>query len=141
MNVVMLLGRISFPVDIKRVSNDVAMIKNVLAVERPKKSPEGEKISDFIPFTIWGKSAEYLFNYAEKGDLISLVGSLRIDSYQGKDGTNKKNFYVNGENVKIIKKASSKKEEPQINPNGNKTQKKSDEEKFVSESLDEDLPF
>lgn len=129
-----LIGRITFPLEIKRFPNnpDMVLIKNTLAVDRGKKSPDGEKVTDFIPFTVWGKSAEYLYNYAEKGNLIAVSGNLRIDSFEGKDGEKKKNFYVNCVNVSIVQsneKKSYKKEE------------KRQENQQMFNSKDEDLPF
>lgn len=101
-NKCIIVGRIVYDLEIKKTPNDTTLINNVVAVDRMKKSSQGEKITDFIPFTVWGKSAEYLCNYGTKGDLITIEGSLRVDSYQASDGTNKKKYYINAENVNII---------------------------------------
>lgn len=129
LNKCVLIGRITFNLDIKRTENDTAIISNVIAVNRPKKGDE--KIADFIPFTAWGKSAEYLYNYAEKGSLIALTGSIRVDTFEGKDGSKKKKHYVNAESVKIISEAA-KKPSPPDEPK---------QETLNIHGEDEDLPF
>lgn len=101
-NKCIIAGRLVYDLEVKRTPNEVAVINNMVAVDREKKNGQGEKVADFIPFTVWGKSAEYLYNYGAKGDLIVIQGSLRIDSYQTSDGSNKKKYYINSDTINII---------------------------------------
>lgn len=101
-NKCIIAGRLVYDLEVKRTPNEVAVINNMVAVDREKKNSQGEKVADFIPFTVWGKSAEYLYNYGAKGDLIVIQGSLRIDSYQTSDGSNKKKYYINSDTINII---------------------------------------
>ena len=134
-NKCIIIGRITFTPEIKRTPSDMTFMNNVLATDRDKKTESGEKVTDFIPFTVWGKSAEYLYNYAPKGSLIALVGSFRVDNFKAKDGTGKKKYYINAENVKIVS-SNHKKEEhnPEPTNTGN-------DNEYIELNLEEDLPF
>lgn len=55
---------------------------------------DGEKKADFVNCVVWGKLAENLANYQDKGSLIGVIGSLRVDSYDKSDGTRGYKTYV-----------------------------------------------
>lgn len=59
-----------------------SFVKFSLAVKRQKQKGEAEAKTDFIPCTIFGHIAEYFNNYLEKGDLISVSGSIQSNSYE-----------------------------------------------------------
>lgn len=100
-NQAILLGRITYDLELKHTPNGASVINNVLAVKRSRKNETGEYDADFIPFVVWGQSAEYLEKYARKGDLISIVGSIRQESYENSTGDKVKNYYVKADNVSI----------------------------------------
>lgn len=139
-NKCIIIGRITFSPEIKRTPSDMGFMNNVLAVDRDKKNESGEKVTDFIPITVWGKSAEYLYNYASKGSLIAVVGSLRVDTFKAKDGTDKKKYYINAENVNILSYPAQKPENPAPKPQ-KKEQKPLNDNEYIELNLDEDLPF
>lgn len=118
------VGRISFDLSLKQ-SGEVSYLTNSLAVKRSFRNGE---ITDFIPFKVWNKSAEYLSKYAKKGDLILISGELHIDSYTDKEGDNKKVWFINCANVNIL--SSKKSDEPE---------KTSQKQLEIEE--DGDLPF
>lgn len=45
------------------------------------------KKTDFIPVVLWGKSAENLADYLNKGTLVAVSGKVSTRSYDAKDGT------------------------------------------------------
>ena len=80
MNQVALIGRIVRKIEPKYSGENRMAISNVLAVNRTYKS--GKKVeTDFIPFSAWGKTAELLNEYCEKGDLVGLTGAMYSRSY------------------------------------------------------------
>ena len=116
------VGRITFNLNLHK-SGDVSFVSNTLAVKRPfGKDAE----TDFIPFKVWNKSAEYLCNYAKKGDLILICGSLKVDKYTDKEGQNKTTYYINCETANILQSKPQKEEEQKEN---------------INYSPEEDLPF
>ena len=45
------------------------------------------KKTDFIPVVLWGKSAENLADYLNKGTLVAVSGKVSTRSYDAQDGT------------------------------------------------------
>lgn len=107
MNKIILCGNICKDLEIKYY-NDKKNIKNTIAVRRDFKNKEGNYDSDFFNFTIWGVQAEFLNNYAKKGDKILICGKMLNNNYE-KDG---QMIYSNDIQVETVEILSSK------NPNG-----------------------
>lgn len=91
MNEVSIIGRFVKPIIVKDVGQGKAVINNIVAVSRKKKT-ENEQNADFIPVVIWGKIANIVEKYCEKGNLIGLSGRLISRQYLSQDG--KQNFVV-----------------------------------------------
>ncbi len=84
-NKVIMIGRLTASPELHRTANDKAVVRTTLAVNRRFKSKDGEREADFVTIVIWGKLAETLVSYANKGSLLSLDGELRTRKYE-KDG-------------------------------------------------------
>lgn len=80
MNHSVLIGRISHDLELKYTTNNKAVCQFNLAVN--KFGGEG---ADFIPVQVWGKQAENLCKYQQKGSRIGVVGRISVDNYE-KDG-------------------------------------------------------
>ena len=59
-----------------------SFVKFTLAIQRPRGKNETEAKTDFIPCGIFGKPAEFFNNYIEKGDMISVTGSMQLNTYE-----------------------------------------------------------
>jgi single-strand DNA-binding protein len=79
-----LIGRIGREPEIKAGNTLVARLS--VAVSRKQK---GEEITDWYNVTAFGKQAEFVEKYLGKGRLVCVMGSLEIQRYTGKDGTEK----------------------------------------------------
>lgn len=80
MNKVFLIGRIARDPEV-RYNNDMAIAKFTLAVDRTKK---GE--ADFINCVGFGKSAEVVEKYTNKGKQIAIDGHIQTGNYTNKEG-------------------------------------------------------
>lgn len=100
MNKIILCGNICKDIEIKYY-NDKKNIKNTIAVRRDFKNKEGNYDSDFFNFTIWGVQAEFLNNYAKKGDKILICGKMLNNNYE-KDGQMIYSNDIQVENVEIL---------------------------------------
>ena len=103
MNKIILCGNICKDIEIKYY-NDKKNIKNTIAIRRDFKNKEGNYDSDFFNFTIWGVQAEFLNNYAKKGDKILISGKILNNNYE-KDG---QMIYSNDIQVETVEILSSK---------------------------------
>ena len=100
LNKVTLLGRISTDLELRYTGSNKAYCRFNLAVNRMNEG------TDFIPITVWGKPAENLVQYQNKGSLILVDGSISMNNYTDKDGNNRTSFEVMTSNVQFL---SSKK--------------------------------
>lgn len=91
MNDVSIVGRFVKPIEVKDFGQEKCVINNIVAVSRKKKSDGGQN-ADFIPVTIWGKTARVVEKYCQKGNLIGLSGRLSSRQYNSNDG--KSHFVV-----------------------------------------------
>lgn len=99
-NKVTLVGRISTDLELRYTGSNKAYCRFNLAVNRMNEG------TDFIPITVWGKPAENLVQYQNKGSLILVDGSISMNNYTDKDGNNRTSFEVMTSNVQFL---SSKK--------------------------------
>ncbi|MEG0365550.1 MAG: single-stranded DNA-binding protein [Coprobacillus sp.] len=84
LNKIILEGRISKDLEVRRTQNGTAVVNFDLCVERLRKT-EDKKV-DYIKCVVWNKVAESLVKYCQKGSLISLVGRLQTKDYDNAEG-------------------------------------------------------
>ena len=102
MNNVSLIGRLVFDPELKYVNDDRAVCRFCLAVSRNYRNKDGVIPTDFIDIDIWGRRAEVLCQYASKGSLLAVEGSLRIDNYVNKDGQNRTKTIIKADNFHFL---------------------------------------
>lgn len=95
-NKVTLVGRISTNLELRYTGSNKAYCRFNLAVNRMNEG------TDFIPVTVWGKPAENLVQYQNKGSLILVDGSISMSNYTDKDGNNRTSFEVMTSNVQFL---------------------------------------
>lgn len=93
MNRVILLGRLTKESEINEYG-ETTVLKNSIAVDRGIKDKEGNKITDFINITAFGKNAVNIDNFFSKGNLIAVEGRLQIENYTDKDGNKRQSHTV-----------------------------------------------
>lgn len=87
MNSVVLVGRTTKDIELRRTAKGNAVASFTIAINRGKKD-DG---ADFISCVAWNKTAELLNQYVHKGDRIALSGSIRTRNYEDNYG---KKVYV-----------------------------------------------
>lgn len=85
-NNVVLVGRLTRDVELKYTQSNRAFANFTLAVNRNFKNQNGERETDFINCVIWNKQAEMLADWAIKGTLIGVTGSMQTRHYDKEDG-------------------------------------------------------
>lgn len=90
MNKIVLVGRLIKDPELKVLDQyDKMYTRFIIAVERNFKSADGTRKADLIPITMWGKKAEVVCKYLNKGSQISLSGRLKTGSYEDREGNKK----------------------------------------------------
>ena len=101
MNSVNVIGRLTKANEPKQYNSQNGnglMLKNTIAIKGKKKDE-----SYFVDFTAWGKTAEYLAQYSNKGDKIAISGELVQESWQdNQSGQNRSKISINAVNVEIL---------------------------------------
>ena len=82
MNKVILIGRLTAKPELNYTQSQMAVTKFTIAVDRFSK----DKGADFIRVTVFGRQAENVCRYMDKGRMIAVEGSLQTGSYKGRDG-------------------------------------------------------
>lgn len=85
MNLVIIKGRISREPEIKTTQSGTQFARLSIAVDRYAKAGE-QRTADFIPCTAWGKTAEFIGKYFQKGQEILAEGRIQTGSYTNQDG-------------------------------------------------------
>lgn len=102
LNQITLIGRTTNEVTLSKLPNsEMSVAKFTIAVDRDYVKKDGTKDTDFIPVAVYGKAAEFASKYGAKGRLVTVTGSLRIDTV--KEDDNYKTFVrVDCENLKFL---------------------------------------
>ena len=94
MNKVILIGRLSQPVDY-RLNGENGIAKTSMAVQREFKDKQtGEYGVDFINLTAFGRTADFLQKYFVKGMRVGIEGHIQTGSYVDKNNQKRYTFDV-----------------------------------------------
>lgn len=85
MNVICLSGYLTKDIVLRHTPNGIAIANFSIGVRRDFKNSDGTYESDFPNCVAYRQTAEYLSNYAKKGDKIEIEGRIQTRKYE-KDG-------------------------------------------------------
>ncbi len=114
MNIVCLTGNLVKDVELKKTTSGVSVVSGTIAVRRDYKNANGEYETDFIDFVCYRAQADYIAQYAHKGDRIELLGQWRNRKYQDSQGNNRQACDVAVNSISVMPK-NAKPEEPTAN--------------------------
>lgn len=92
-------GRITRDPELKHTDNGNALTNFSLAVERDFKDKSGERPTDFIDCTVWGKTAELVCSHVSKGQMVTVEGRIQTGKYTDKEGVERKSFKISAAKV------------------------------------------
>nr|DAO60479.1 MAG TPA: Single strand binding protein [Caudoviricetes sp.] len=90
MNVITLIGRLTYEPEIKTTTSGLSVMNFQLAVDRNYQASSQERKADFIDCQAWRQTAEFIHRYFHKGSMIAIEGELQTANYTAKDGSNRK---------------------------------------------------
>ncbi len=148
-NSVVLVGRLTRDVEIRKTQSNLSVTSFSLAVDNRTKDANGNKTTSFISCTAWRQSAEILAKYCHKGSLIGVEGTLQQRSYDRKDGTKANVLEVVVDRIALLESKSASNSRAQSTDNVDFESMPIDEpdnseEKTditSSDLTDDDLPF
>ena len=134
-NNVLIVGRITHDLELRKTSTDKSVCEFSVAVNRI-----GQDTTDFITCQVWNKQADNLVKYCEKGCLIGIEGCLRIDQYKDKEDKIRTKAYVLANKLSFLQ---TKKQEDKQEKNEKHKEEKDLFKEFGEEVVidEKDLPL
>ena len=129
LNRIVLIGRLTRDPSLRYTNSGLAVCSMNLAVDRKFKNAAGEKETDFIDIVAWRQLGENCANYLSKGKLAAVEGSMKIRSYEDKDGNKRRVAEVLADSVQFL------------SPRENSQQPAAGNQDTFWSGTDEDLPF
>jgi single-strand DNA-binding protein len=115
-NQVILTGNITNDLEVKAAGQS-QVLKFGLGVRGNFKKDE----TNFIQIEAWGKSAELIEQYCQKGSKLLVIGELKQDRFEDKEGNKREKIKVNVDRFEFLDGKQSNQQSKQDNPfaNGN----------------------
>ena len=143
-NMVALMGRLTYEPELRKTPSDVSVLRFQVACDRSYQRAGAERQADFIDCVAWKQTAEFISRYFHKGSMIAVEGTIQTSNYTDKNGNNRKQTEVLANNVSFC---GSKSESGNAAPTGGYNEPapsyanadNSDFEEIVDD--DDDLPF
>ena len=85
MNQVIISGRICKDIEVRYTPSQIAVAEFAVALDRGKDKDGNDKGADFPRCIAFGKTAEFLEKWTNKGNRVAVVGHIQTGSYE-KDG-------------------------------------------------------
>lgn len=105
-NKVLLMGNLTRDVELRHLPNsDQAVAKIGLAINHRYRTKDGENREEvtFVDCEAWGRTAETMAKYLQKGRPVFIEGRLKLDQWQDKqDGSNRSKMKVVIESFQFI---------------------------------------
>lgn len=108
------IGNLCRDVELKITNSGKSYLQNSIAIKNDYKNANGEYDSEFINIVVWGKTAEFLVQYAQKGMKVAVEGRLTNRSYDKEDGTRGYITEIVCNSVELLSNISQKSTEQQI---------------------------
>ena len=94
MNRVIFVGNLASDVETRTTNSGSTCALFRLAVQRIRPNKDGQREADFFPVVAWGKTAQFISQYFDKGSMIAVNGSLQTRKYQDKQGNNRTAYEI-----------------------------------------------
>lgn len=134
MNKVIFIGNLTRDPETSQTSNNVAVTKMTIAVNRKFQNANGERETDYFNIVAWRGLAENCARFLSKGKKISVVGSLQNRSYEDSNGNKKQVTEVMAEDIEFLSPVGE----------GNQQQQSSEPKRGTNKLTpvdEDDLPF
>ena len=104
LNRVLLMGNLTRDPELRYLPSNTPVVKIGLATNRRWRNQQGEQQEEttFVDCEAFGRQAEVINEYLQKGRPVFIEGRLRLDQWQDKDGGNRSRMKVVIENFQFI---------------------------------------
>lgn len=99
LNVVAIMGRLVADPELRTTQQGTNVCTFRIACERSYTPKGQQRQADFVDIVAWGKTAEFICKFFQKGSMIAIDGSIQTRHYQSKDGSNRTAVEVVANNI------------------------------------------
>lgn len=99
LNVVAIMGRLVADPELRTTQQGTNVCTFRIACERSYSKPGEQRQADFVDIVAWGKTAEFICKFFQKGSMIAVEGSLQTRNYQDKQGNKRTAVEVVASNI------------------------------------------
>lgn len=99
LNIVSIMGRLVADPELRTTTNGTNVCTFRIACERSYTQKGQQRQADFVDIVAWGKTAEFICKFFQKGSLIAVEGSLQTRNYKDKNGNNRTAVEVVANNI------------------------------------------
>ena len=110
-NVCTFCGRLTANPEITTLPSGKERTRFSIAVDRNYKDANGNRPCDFFSVIKWGSAEYFRKTNMGKGDKVIVVGRMEMNEWTGSDGMPRKDKVLNCENIELVQKKQSKKDE------------------------------
>lgn len=101
-NKIILMGNITADPVMKATKQGTPVCTFTIAVDRRRRSPEGQAVTDFFDIETWRTTAENCHRYLKKGSKVLVEGELQRYKYTKQDGTERHTLKVVADDVRFV---------------------------------------
>ena len=99
LNVVAIMGRLVADPELRTTQQGTNVCTFRIACERSYSKPGEQRQADFVDIVAWGKTAEFICKFFQKGSMIAVDGNLQTRNYQDKQGNKRTAVEVVANNI------------------------------------------
>jgi single-strand DNA-binding protein len=101
-----LVGRIANDPEMRYTTSGMAVVSFRIAVSRQRKSADGQEETDWLDIKAFGKSAEFVAQYMDKGSLVGVEGRIQSRNWQTNDGQKRYSVEIVANTVQALESKS-----------------------------------
>lgn len=99
LNVVAIMGRLVADPKLRTTQQGTNVCTFRIACERSYTPKGQQRQADFVDIVAWGKTAEFICKFFQKGSMIVIDGSIQTQQYQDKQGNKRTAVEVLANNI------------------------------------------
>ena len=99
LNVVAIMGRLVADPELRTTTQGTNVCTFRIACERSYTPKGKQRQADFVDIVAWGKTAEFICKFFQKGSMIAIDGSIQTRQYQDKQGNKRTAVEVVANNI------------------------------------------
>lgn len=137
------IGNVGKDPESRSMPNGRSVVNFSLAANENWRDKDGEKQqhTEWYNCSAFGKTAEIIAEYVQKGNLLTVVGRQRTDKYEDKEGNTKYSVKLLVDSVKLMPKTERSSSEDDDRPARTSHAATQRREEPEQEAFDDDIPF